>query len=184
MTIPQNPVPLLIQQPPKTLTVPADDESILGVPRRDWDRIYRCVGAITQSPKYMFNFAWTMVGVAAASILAWVPWQAVASQLPNNVQLRYSWVGPTLVIGAIATFVLALFSFAVATTNSRQRTSDVVDVLDDMEAIHPPTHVKVRNQGRRWFRRKVRPSAITWDRPLRPPDSPPSVGREPTTGRD
>lgn len=180
MTVPQDPV--VFQPAPRTLTVPADDEDVLAVPRRDWDRIYRCVGAITQSPKYMFNLAWTMVGVAAASILAWIPWQAVALQLPNNVQLRYSWVGPTLVIVAIGSFVFALFSFAVATTNSRQQSRDVFDVLEDMESIHRPIRVKARPQER-----KDRSYVTTSDQPLRPPGSLPSlpsVGREPTTGRD
>jgi hypothetical protein len=135
---PESPDQVVFQPPPRTLTVPAGDEEVLMVPRRDWDRLYRCVGAITQSPKYMFNFAWTMIGVGTASILAWLPWQAADSQLSHASQLHYAWVSPVLVVGAIAAAILATFGFAVATTNSRQSSTEVSDVLEDMKMIHPP----------------------------------------------
>jgi hypothetical protein len=142
-----------IQLPPVQLTVPAQPEQAFPMHYRDWDRLYRCVAAITTSPKYMSNLAWTLLGIGAASILAWIPWQAVFTQLPNSTQLSHSWVSPLLVVVAISCGVMATFAFAVAKTNAAKQETDTRDVLDDMEEIHRPSSpivkpspVKLRNR--------------------------------------
>lgn len=125
-----------ISLPAAKLTV--REEEALPIYRRDWERIRRCVQAISQPQRHALNLAWSMVGVAGAAVLAWVPWQAARSQLPAAAQLKYAWVTPALLAAVAAAIVIALLGFVFARGQSEQTRIDVADVLADMDSIHPP----------------------------------------------
>jgi hypothetical protein len=86
---------------------------------------------------YASNLAWTMVGVAVAAILAWLPWQAAYGQLPSQTRLQYAWISPTLVVAAIAGAVLAGVAFAFSHTTRRLESVSVTGIVRDMDALHP-----------------------------------------------
>jgi hypothetical protein len=88
--------------------------------------------------RYASNLGWTAMGIAATSILAWIPWQAVDGQLPTKVQLQYAWVSPLLIVVSIAGGVLAVFSFAVAHTQQSIVCIGANRIVKDMDALHPP----------------------------------------------
>lgn len=130
------------QLPGPSLTVPAQEEA-LPVRRTDWERIRSRVNSIGQPTRYASNLAWTMVGVAVAALLAWLPWQATYGQLPSRTRLNYDWISPTLVVGAIAAVIVAVLAFASARTTKRLEGENAVSIVADMDSLHQP-HLTTR----------------------------------------
>ena len=123
--------------PGATVTIPVPEEAF-PVHRKDWDRIRSSLARIKQPVRWMSSFAWTMVGLAVTSILAWLPWQAVESQLPSAAQLKYDWVSPAFVVVAIAGAVLSAFGFFASKEFTAQQDSACDAILEDMDSVHAP----------------------------------------------
>lgn len=125
-----------ITLPGPKVTIP-DPGEVIVVHRNDWIRIRRCVKAVAKPAHYAENLAWAMLGVSISAILAWLPWQAVYGQLNKSAHYRYAFVNPLLIVVAIAAFIIAALSLVFAYSQRGQRSTDVTDIVTDMDSIHP-----------------------------------------------
>lgn len=127
-----------IQLPAGELTVSSEPEQHFAIRHTDWRQLQKKLARIKNPAPSLAAVAWTCVGIAAASVVAYLPWTAAYAELPAKAQLHYSYISPLLVILAIATAALAIILFIVNYNVKRVNVVSIDNVLEDMDDIYAP----------------------------------------------
>ena len=120
--------------PAPTLTVRS--ESVFPVRPMDWKRIRDCVERLPEPERFVQNLAWACIGISIGALLAVLPRAPAYEQLAPDVQLKYAWVAPALLILAAAALVVGVACLLLL---RKVRATIVVSkehVLADMDAIY------------------------------------------------
>jgi hypothetical protein len=130
---------LPMRLPGPQLTVPSEPEEAVPVRRSDWARIRRCVWRLKNPVPYLGQVAWTFVGIAVSSGVGYLAWRGTEAQLTRAQKYDNRWVTPTLLVICGAALVIAGLAFITARQVKRQNTVSVDQVLEDMDAVYPPS---------------------------------------------
>jgi len=108
----------------------------------DWRQLQKKLERIKNPTPSLSALAWTCVGVAAGSVVAYLPWTAAYAELPPKAQLHYSYISPLLVILAIAAAFLSIVLFIVNYNLRKVNVVSIDNVLEDMNEIYQPYDAK------------------------------------------
>jgi len=137
----QPPTPPEITLPAPRLDVPAAPERQFAIRHTDWLQLRRKVAAVSSPIANLASIGWACVGIAASAAIAYLTWIAAYSQLTPKVQEHYAFISPTLVVTAIASAIIALFSFYVSKREKQKNSELVESILEDMDSIHAPYEI-------------------------------------------
>jgi hypothetical protein len=128
-----------IRRQGSSLMVPETELEFPSFPtlERDWARLRRRVADLANPIPWARDLGWSCVSLAAAFLLALVPWIPAYGQLPPSGQLGFAWVSPCLVVGAVAAIIVAVLSFVMHANMEKVVKRDVKHVLEDIDEIHP-----------------------------------------------
>ena len=135
---PEESKPQFIPMPSAQLTISAEADKLFPVRHNEWQRLCRRVAQSANHAPYFASLGWACVGISASSILAYFPWVAAASQLPESARSQYAYISPLLIVAAIASFVVALVCWLANHNAKQMRQVSVKEILEEMEAIYEP----------------------------------------------
>jgi hypothetical protein len=133
------------QQGKSTFTLPGDELTLSPVPgrsfpmpHRDFRRFMRRAAALKDPAPWQLAISLVSFGIAPGAFLAFVGWLPVYSQLSQQSQNSFNWVGPLLLVSAVAATVIAV-GFLVAHVSLRKKVKHDATVLcEDMDSLYEP----------------------------------------------
>jgi hypothetical protein len=102
---------------------------------REWRRLRRHAEDIREPIHWVRNLGWACFTLAPTAILAWFPWSAAYSQLPEAAKLEYAWVGPAMILLALFCGVGSIVCYFMNSSHQKEIGRDKANVLDAMDAI-------------------------------------------------
>jgi hypothetical protein len=106
----------------------------VNVSEQQWDRVYRHVGRIKRPTARWENFAWAMVGLFVAAVVAFIAW------LFRPETARKDTVPEAAAYIALAVFAIVLVVLAAMAQKGQvdQLERDKSDVMEEMCDLHMP----------------------------------------------
>ena len=149
-----------IPLPAPRLIVPSVPEKQVPIRDTDWLQLRRKIAGLSNPITNLANLGWACVGIAASAVFAYFPWAAADSQLSVKAQEHYAYIASLLLVIAVASSILAIFSFFVNSKMTKMRTASVQDILADMDVIFKPHEAtsaekpELHTSNKRWMWKK------------------------------
>jgi hypothetical protein len=117
---------------------------------RDWLRLRGRVSDLGNPLPWARDVLSGSVALLVAFGIAYITWLPIYAALGATNQLRFAWIGPLLLWGAISMVVIAVLSYLMHSAVEDRLRANVGSVLREMDDIHaPPQRVLALRMSRR-----------------------------------
>jgi hypothetical protein len=131
------------QSDPQSVVLPETREIIMAPPEvcfpmshREWKRLRKRIGEMTDPLDNAENLASICVGVVVGSALQLITWVPAYWQLPPSSQPGFAWVAPLFLVLALAAGVLAKYLYGVEARVQKISKRDAAVIAEDMDAMY------------------------------------------------
>lgn len=125
----------MVQALPAVIEVPTEGARYHAVSHRDWKNLRTKIERLRDHQRQYAAVGWTAVGCAVSALLAALAWYPTYASLDGAVQLRFAWIGPTMLGVAGAGFLAAGLMAWAARLNRSDLKIAVEQLLNEMDEM-------------------------------------------------